>query len=623
MFGCMLKYASPLLCIIFLFGSCQQSRKELITADEIYRIHQRIDSLEADSVYPMLKNFQKKLEKNNTLPDSLRMENSYLLGQHFKKLEKMDSAAIYFHRATDFIKDSIYTNRQGQCFQEAWNTYYHLGRFGDCFIISKNFKSLLKSDLQFSTLSWALSWEKNTYNALGDYENALKTNELQVNLAKNHDPKNLPMALAARADLKYYRLNDKDGAFVIMEDLLKNEDSLTNNFKRIINGNYAIFQYYEGNYRKALEHYLKAVEGAKKDTTSADYLNQLANTYNNTAEVYLDLKEFENARNYLDSVRLLGINNLASSKQKSLFKYELRLAANTNKDIKEVLSLMDSIYLHQDKAYKAKFDDELFALEKSSENEKLLLRTNQETEVKNLKLQTRNWIILISTGLLTLIGLLFYQRRKLKFEKSSLQNQQRLLRSQMNPHFTFNSLYAIQNQIKIDPEKGAKYLPKFSRLLRLVLENSMNDYVLLEKEIESLKKYMEFQSLQSTNAFEYEITFENMEEDEFIFIPPMLLQPFVENSIQHGFSGIDHPGRIDIQLALKGKYIYCKIEDNGNGFDKSSSQHKKSASISLISNFLKKSTKKEVEIINKKQINPSKSGIIVQLLIPYKLTEND
>ena len=113
--------------------------------------------------------------------------------------------------------------------------------------------------------------------------------------------------------------------------------------------------------------------------------------------------------------------------------------------------------------------------------------------------------------------------------------QQRLLRSQMNPHFTFNTLYAIQNQIKKDPEGAKDYMLKFSRLLRLILENSMQNYVQLEKEIDSLKKYMDLQLLRFPSKFNYQITLKDIEEDDLIFIPPMLMQPFVENSIEHGF----------------------------------------------------------------------------------------
>ncbi|MEM7187478.1 MAG: histidine kinase, partial [Bacteroidota bacterium] len=265
----------------------------------------------------------------------------------------------------------------------------------------------------------------------------------------------------------------------------------------------------------------------------------------------------------------------------------------------------------------------LTALKKANENEKLLAQQKQDAEIRNLKLENRTIVIGISAGFLGVIGLLFYQRRKLKFERQQLQTQQRLLRSQMNPHFTFNTLYAIQNEIKKDQKGASDYLIKFSRLLRLILENSTENYVQLEKELEALRKYMDLQLVGASEKFSYQFHFENMDEDELIFLPPMLLQPFVENSIQHGFGGISYPGKIDIRLALEQKFIACTIEDNGRGLTNSNSEVKNSTSIRLISEFIEKATKSKVTMINKSSVNPAESGVRIQFLIPFRYTEND
>ena len=200
--------------------------------------------------------------------------------------------------------------------------------------------------------------------------------------------------------------------------------------------------------------------------------------------------------------------------------------------------------------------------------------------------------------------------------------QQRLLRSQMNPHFTFNTLYAIQNLIKKDPEKSNKYLLKFSRLLRLILDNSISNYVQIDKEIESLRKYMDLQLLRFPDKFEYNFILNRMQEDDLFFIPPMLLQPFVENSIEHGFGGIDYLGIITIELTLENQFIQCNISDNGKGLP-TQPRNKKSTSTLLISDFIEKSTKKKIEIISKKEIDPNQSRLITKFLIPYKLSKND
>jgi hypothetical protein len=339
--------------------------------------------------------------------------------------------------------------------------------------------------------------------------------------------------------------------------------------------------------------------------------------------VYLDLKQYDKARIYLDSVRLLGVASLARRKQKSLLNYELRLAVETNKSSGEASKVLNEIFEQQDAVYKQKSENELLELSKTNEKQKQLLKENQAAEIENLKLQTGSIILLVSIILLTLIGFLFYGQRKLKFEKQSLQLQQRLFRSQMNPHFTYNTLYAIQKEIKTDPKSAESYLLKFSRLLRLVLENSMSNYVLISKELEAIQKYLDLQLIHSPNKFSYEVNLVNMEEDELIFIPPMLLQPLIENSIEHGFTGIDYPGKLNLTLTLKDSFVHCSIDDNGKGLQKGNNSEKQSASTKLIQDFLKRSTKKGFSIFNKKDLDPEKSGILVEFLIPYKFTEND
>jgi sensor histidine kinase YesM len=103
----------------------------------------------------------------------------------------------------------------------------------------------------------------------------------------------------------------------------------------------------------------------------------------------------------------------------------------------------------------------------------------------------------------------------------------------------------------------------------------------------------------------------------------MLIQPFVENSIEHAFKGIDYKGVINIKLQLQKKWITLEIEDNGVGLKKVSSSAKNSISTQLISKFIHKTTKHKVSILDKKNQNKAKTGVIVKFLIPYKLSQND
>ncbi|MBX2827030.1 MAG: histidine kinase [Flavobacteriaceae bacterium] len=572
-----------------------------------------------------MKQLEDDLINKPSLPDSLRAENNYLLGKHYERLTKIDSAGLFYYNATEYIKDSITKEREGYYFASAWSAYYRLGLYADCLTLCKKFKSLLDPKTQTKSFSWAHYWEQVTYQQLGDMVNAEKAIAEQVAVARKYDTINLYSALISQSEFKYYRLGNKKEAYGILENLIANEHKVPKRYLSSIYTNYGVYEYYAGDYRSALSNYLKAQKAAKAYAFEdpAEQLNNLANGYSNIAEVYMDLNDHGSARKYLDSVRSLGIENFDRGKQKNILNYELRYAMETSKDSKNVTSIIEEINAHQDELYQQKTEKELLALTKANEKEKVLLIQQQNAQIENLKLQNRSTILLVSIALLGIIGFLFYQRRKLKFEKQNLQNQQRLLRSQMNPHFTFNTLYAIQNQIKKEPEAATNYLLKFSRLLRLFLENSLGDYVALEKEVESLKKYMDLQLLRVQKPFQYEFSYENMEEDELLFIPPMLLQPFVENSIEHGFSDIEHTGKITITLALQNKFIACTIEDNGKGLSHKANDQKHSVSTQLIAKFIKKSTKKDLEIIDKGTLDSEGSGLLIRFLIPFKLTEHD
>jgi LytS/YehU family sensor histidine kinase len=152
------------------------------------------------------------------------------------------------------------------------------------------------------------------------------------------------------------------------------------------------------------------------------------------------------------------------------------------------------------------------------------------------------------------------------------------LRAQMNPHFIFNCLNAINGFIlKNDSEAAADYLTKFSRLIRMVLNNSQKKFVSLEDELETLALYLYMEKLRFTNNFHYEVNCDDTIDASSIFIPPMLLQPFAENAIWHGLMHKGGNGEMIIELHLKNNILHCTITDNGIGRKKAAMLKSKSA----------------------------------------------
>lgn len=180
------------------------------------------------------------------------------------------------------------------------------------------------------------------------------------------------------------------------------------------------------------------------------------------------------------------------------------------------------------------------------------------------------WMIMI--GFLATIIYLYYQDRinQLKltstFEQRVADLEMRALRAQMNPHFIFNCLNSIDAYIiKNDSRKASEYLNNFSRLVRLILQNSRNAYVGLQEEIESLELYIKLEQMRLRHSFEYTIMTEPGFIAENYEIPPMLIQPYVENAIWHGLNNRGPGGKVTVRLSTKGDNLICIIQDNGIG----------------------------------------------------------
>jgi len=158
----------------------------------------------------------------------------------------------------------------------------------------------------------------------------------------------------------------------------------------------------------------------------------------------------------------------------------------------------------------------------------------------------------------------------LKKEKFNIELEQKLLRSQMNPHFVFNSLTSIQNYVLGNHSfKASHYLAKFSKLLRLILENSRNNTISLQQEVQTLDHYLNLQKIRYDEKFEFQLAVDPSLDREAVRIPPMLTQPFVENAIEHGFKPATYKGLLSVRFEGEKDYIVAIIEDNGIGIERS------------------------------------------------------
>lgn len=244
------------------------------------------------------------------------------------------------------------------------------------------------------------------------------------------------------------------------------------------------------------------------------------------------------------------------------------------------------------------------------------------------------WFILLAVVLIfSLIAVIWWNRIKsLRLSLSNVELNQKLLRLQMNPHFIFNSLFAIQNYIySKQTHLAGNFLSDFAHLIRLILENSRHEYIPFEKEYECVDLYLKLQKLRFEDQFTYTIHYDQSLIEEEFLIPPMLAQPFLENAIEHGIKHLDRQGHIDVVYQIENKYVLFTVEDDGIGLTASGKLNRESRpgheslAISICKErleILKRKNNRNIGFSIDEIKNPDEQvkGTRVQFRIPVKKT---
>ncbi len=232
-----------------------------------------------------------------------------------------------------------------------------------------------------------------------------------------------------------------------------------------------------------------------------------------------------------------------------------------------------------------------------------------------------------------LLSFIFYKRKKeavVKKHEAELNaeisdTEMKALRAQMNPHFIFNSLNSISDYIaKNNIKEADNYLTKFAKLIRMILENSEKKEIPLADDLNALELYMQLESLRLNNKFSYEIITDNQIDKENTMVPPLLLQPFVENSIWHGIAKKEGKGKIVVLITKENQMIHCTVEDDGIGRSAAASMNEQ---VSPRKSLGMKITKSRIAILNRvKKSNASvelsdlSQGTKAQIKLPLELS---
>lgn len=595
--------------------------------------------------------------------DSLDLSRGYYkLGRLYDNWEKRDSAYLFLNRALEVtvkLKNSkglaTISNRLACLYSEEGLHEKALGIYDQCV-------DWLKESGDTNRIPIVLMNIGSEYEIMGDFDKAI---EYKLRGLKMKE------AMKDSSNIAYH--------YLFIGNVYKNSDKNTEKWKRYIDLAYKLkdnkeyaddetycmiylnlaeYAYEKGEHEKAFAYFDTLYVNAKRYNFIKGVYKSLsgkASLLSINGKHYRALQYIEEALAYLPEEQDVLINHnifLAELylKNNQPGKALFYLMDNSKKDVidKFPSSMLENYKLlyvankRQENFQQAlKWNELYMELSDSLHNEKMLKNTEEletkyqtekkETEIKQLSIENElksqrikfaiAAIIAIAVAAGFAIFLLIMRRRKIKAEQEQL--KQRLFRSQMNPHFIFNALASIQNFLyKNEGKKAAGYLANFSTLTRSILTNSTKESISLEEEIETLKNYVELEKMRLKDAFDYEIKFDEELETEFINVPPMLIQPFVENAIKHGLKEKEEGGILTVSFIDKKDFLQVQVLDNGVGINNS-----KNEKISGHKSMALKIFDQRMKIIGKKMKNlplpkiedlslQDKQGTLVEVCIP-------
>jgi tetratricopeptide (TPR) repeat protein len=550
------------------------------------------------------------------------MKSYDFIGLEYRYKEIFDTAYFYHTKSLELAlqeKDSTQLfynyNNLGQVFRKQDNTDLAIEYFHKALTISDAVGNLRSSSYTMNALGTTLILQK-------DYDRAMQYFQRSSNIAKQrNDSRTLAYNYGSMGEI-FLAKEQVDSAmyyFQISREMLVETGSDSG--------------------MGVAEHLIGKAYLAKKDFANAKEQFKLALTYHQKdndlryqsycncylGEIAIAEKNFTVAARYLDLAKMqaLKVNSLKNLMNVYTNFAEMYGALN---QWEIAFGALQQSHIYADSILNEKSKKTIEALEigfETKKKEQQIELLSAENKLKNQRL--RAGIILLGVLVVSIIMILYILQIR-KRQAILVQNdlRQQVLRTQMNPHFIFNVLGSIQNFMMLnDTRKASNFLSQFASLIRATLNNSAAETISLADEIKMLRNYIELEKMRKTDNFNFEIIYDENMEIDFIQIPPMLIQPFIENAIKHGFKNMEHKGFLRLQITDKTSWVEFIIEDNGIGISKMEKRKTghKSMAMNIFENrrkLIQQKYKKDFkfDIRNLNETNPKLSGVKITIGIP-------
>jgi tetratricopeptide (TPR) repeat protein len=414
------------------------------------------------------------------------------------------------------------------------------------------------------------------YYELGDVEQSIKYLQLALSIFREIGSKN---TITALLNLGIYSLSADNSTGhaekYLIEALQKSVEIEDETHLPEIYFNLGEVNKVKGDFEKAESYTNSAIKIAIESGNK----HLEARAYQYMGDIQFEKKDITMAKHYygnsLEIFEELGLKSRIANTYKVLAHLH---SANKNYESAYNLfiqysNLRDSVFSEEKHKQIAELQTK-YDVEKKESELALLSKENELQKLKFKQSKTFFLSILFILSLTSFAFILLIQRKRLKANNQSLELQQRLLRAQMNPHFIFNSVAAIQNFImKSKPIEASSYLSKFANLMRNILHQSKVEFVSLSKEVDMLDDYLKLQKLRLNNNLTYSITVGSDIDADVTAVPPLLLQPFIENAVEHGLLKKDiAEGTVDLDVSLINNELIFEITDDGIGRKASASR---------------------------------------------------
>ena len=496
--------------------------------------------------------YKRALEAKASIAIKIRLGKVLILNGEFQEGLVLFEELKSERRLSSFEKINIYEGL-GDAYYNLDNTKVAISNYNlGLTIAQKNLVTPKVTDLN-SKLAEAYAKENNVSEAQGFFKNSL-------NLAKQENPK--------RAIEEKYKVADFLNKNSLYDEEIELRKSTLEEVKKISNN-------------KEQKKVSKPSENLiiDNDSITAQKINY------KIGNAFIAQEKYEEAIPYLeesieeaDEKEDLIVQKDATRKLSEVYRY----VGDYNKALlayQDYVNLVDELYIKKEQEISqlrrfsrdiAIKQNRITSLEKDRELSEarygLAVKQRELSNESNKRQEIIIYSLIFGIAMLTLLAFLFYRTNKQQKLANNLLALKGL-RSQMNPHFIFNALNSVNNFIAKNDERSAnRYLSEFSTLMRSVLENSEEDFIPLEKEISLLELYTKLEHSRFSEKFDYEFIIDDNVAIEAFKIPPMLLQPYVENAIWHGLRYKEEKGLLTIHFSQEStQTITIKIEDNGVG----------------------------------------------------------